>query len=52
MIHFLDTLPFNFLPAIRAGAAGLRSDSYFVETPVHRLVQKAGIKPTTITWAG
>jgi hypothetical protein len=50
MIHFLDTLPFTFLLAIRAGAAGLLSDSYHVETPVHRLVQKAGIKPATITW--
>jgi hypothetical protein len=50
MTHFLDTVPVTFLPAIRAGAAGLLSDSYYVETPVHRLVQKAGIKPATIAW--
>jgi hypothetical protein len=49
--HFLDTLPVNSLPAIRAGAAGLRSDSYYVEAPVHRLVRKAGIKPATISWS-
>jgi len=51
MTHFLDTLAVNCLPAIRAGTAGLLSDSYYVETPVHRRVQKAGIKPATITWS-
>ena len=35
MTHFLDTLAVNSLPAIRAGTAGLLSDSYYVETPVH-----------------
>ena len=35
MTHFLDTLLVNSLPAIRAGTAGLLSDSYYVETPVH-----------------
>lgn len=50
MSHFLDTLPLNFSRQSAQELLATPSDSYYVETPVYRLVQKAAIKPVTIAW--
>src|SRR5690242_14622867 len=50
MTYFLDTLPFNFSRQSAQELLATRSDSYYVETPVHRLVQKLGVVPATIAW--